>query len=567
MRMNIFKFVLICFLLSMISCNNKKSEETTLYLFKLDSLLESQPTLVLDSINALEEVKLSRFNTAYSNLLKTIALDKTDFIFKNDSVIKKSAEVLSHYNKDFAELYARSLLYEGIVRFRMGINDSTAYVPIKTATNILENSKLENSRSAMFAYYYLGTLFFANNNPEQSIAYFKKAIQVAKHFGHRNYLYNSFRDLAWSYMQNYDWDNTKLCIDTLSGFQNLSELEVIDISLIKSSYYESVNEPQKALFINLKLINDTLYLKNSDISKTYYKVSKNYKNLDQKQQSLFYAEKAVENITDTANLLNYFYYENAAEIAASLKHWEKSSQVLIEAYRLKSKLMEINNKAALLELEKKYDLNKAENEVLRQKNQKFLFVGITIILFMIVIEGFVLRRQFIKRKKAELNLAKSEKQKFEIEHQQTMLDKERIELDLKQKNFLLPIYSQISERNEMVKKVLQDLKTNKYIEKNSSLLQKIETTYKDFTQSSIIDPAMFFSDKDFFEFTGIYMTDKRAKELNSSDKILLIFSRFDLANNQIAILLNTTEDSVRSRKSKLRKKLRDNNIILKRINI
>lgn len=325
MKTNTLSFILLCLLLVISSCNKKQNEAATLYLMSLDSLIDEQPQLVLDSLDARKNQKQSRFNSAYSDLLQTIAQDKSSYDFQSDSMIQRSVGILSAYKKNHAELYARSLLYMGIVRYRMGIVDSTAYLPMKEAAHALENAKLDNSKSALFCYYYLGTLFFENENSKQSIAYFKKTIQAAKHLGHRNYLFNSYKDLAWSYMQNNDWDDAKRCIDSVNSFQNLSNLESIDINLIKSSYYESVSEPEKALFVNTQLLNDSLYLKGRNLSKLYYKLSENYRKLNLNSQSLLYAEKAVENINDTTNTLKYYYYENLAEIAASLKKWEKSA--------------------------------------------------------------------------------------------------------------------------------------------------------------------------------------------------------------------------------------------------
>jgi len=43
--------------------------------------------------------------------------------------------------------------------------------------------------------------------------------------------------------------------------------------------------------------------------------------------------------------------------------------------------------------------------------------------------------------------------------------------------------------------------------------------------------------------------------MNNSEKLLLVFKSIGLENEQIAVLFNTTSDSIRSRKSKLKKKL------------
>ncbi|MEZ7868119.1 MAG: hypothetical protein QMB37_11815 [Paludibacteraceae bacterium] len=59
-------------------------------------------------------------------------------------------------------------------------------------------------------------------------------------------------------------------------------------------------------------------------------------------------------------------------------------------------------------------------------------------------------------------------------------------------------------------------------------------------------------------FTGL--TEEAIRVMNNSEKLLLVFKSIGLENEQIAVLFNTTSDSIRSRKSKLKKKLELNDI-------
>ena len=59
-------------------------------------------------------------------------------------------------------------------------------------------------------------------------------------------------------------------------------------------------------------------------------------------------------------------------------------------------------------------------------------------------------------------------------------------------------------------------------------------------------------------FTGL--TEEAVRVMNNSEKLLLVFKSIGLENEQIAVLFNTTSDSIRSRKSKLKKKLELNDI-------
>ena len=59
-------------------------------------------------------------------------------------------------------------------------------------------------------------------------------------------------------------------------------------------------------------------------------------------------------------------------------------------------------------------------------------------------------------------------------------------------------------------------------------------------------------------FTGL--TEEAIRVMNNSEKLLLVFKSIGLENEQIAVWLNTTRDSIRSRKSKLKKYLDLNDI-------
>ena len=59
-------------------------------------------------------------------------------------------------------------------------------------------------------------------------------------------------------------------------------------------------------------------------------------------------------------------------------------------------------------------------------------------------------------------------------------------------------------------------------------------------------------------FTGL--TEEAIRVMNNSEKLLLVFKSIGLENEQIAVLFNATSDSIRSRKSKLKKKLELNDI-------
>ena len=138
------------------------------------------------------------------------------------------------------------------------------------------------------------------------------------------------------------------------------------------------------------------------------------------------------------------------------------------------------------------------------------------------------------------------------------LDKQLAERKLVEKQFVIPIYRQISQRNLNIKNFLLDLQGNSYIGKNPQILQKIETEYHDFIQTIKINDTQFLSDALFADLTGINTDESRL--FNESEKMMMAFIATGSDNQQMATLLNTSVESIRVRKSKLKKKMQENQV-------
>ena len=89
--------------------------------------------------------------------------------------------------------------------------------------------------------------------------------------------------------------------------------------------------------------------------------------------------------------------------------------------------------------------------------------------------------------------------------------------------------------------------------KDRKLAESIIAGYQNFTKSTDISEDNRVNSDILKVFTGL--TEEAVRVMNNSEKLLLVFKSIGLENEQIAVLFNTTSDSIRSRKSKLKKKL------------
>src|SRR5690606_31717669 len=140
--MRLFYYISVAFIaiVLFIACNGRENNEIRKMLARWDTLLEKEPSAISDSLNRIDPGTLSRENRAYYSLLKTIADDKTYYEFKSDSLISKAVDFY-HLHEPYGNNYIRALTYQGIVRTRMGVTDSTVYEPLKKADHIFHTQK------------------------------------------------------------------------------------------------------------------------------------------------------------------------------------------------------------------------------------------------------------------------------------------------------------------------------------------------------------------------------------------------------------------------------------------
>jgi hypothetical protein len=131
----------------LLSCDKRELNPDFDRLVKLDSLILKSPEAALDSLEKTNPSNFSKYNRAYYNLLTIIASDKSYVNFTSDSLINQVVNDLSSYRVKHPNKYARALMYQGLVRYRLGKTDNLAYKPIKDAVKIFENESIKDLKN------------------------------------------------------------------------------------------------------------------------------------------------------------------------------------------------------------------------------------------------------------------------------------------------------------------------------------------------------------------------------------------------------------------------------------
>jgi hypothetical protein len=199
----------------------------------------------------------------------------------------------------------------------------------------------------------------------------------------------------------------------------------------------------------------------------------------------------------------------------------------------------------IAELEKKYDLAAAENEILRTRQQNLIIIIGALILLIVFI--MILMYALRVRRRSKLRLLEAENRMKQQEFQANIMKEEA-----GKRKWLLQLYSHISDRLTSLHEEVETL-SQKYIAANPKVYKELERIIKTTdTDLRDITKTLATDNQTFYAYT--HLEDKEGI-LNSNEKLLLMLLACDADNRQLATFMNTSVESIRVRKSQLKKKM------------
>ncbi|MCB5252171.1 MAG: hypothetical protein LHW51_04260 [Candidatus Cloacimonetes bacterium] len=510
-----------------------------------DSMIDLYPQRVSDSLKSLDRDELSRGGKAYFDLLKVISDDKTYVNFTSDSLINAVSDYYRSADPQNNN-FIRALAYQGIVRTRMGVKDSTVYEPLREADKLHDIQLDPDPSLGYMIHYFLGNIHYKNRNFTLANDYFKNALQFANNENDSIHVFDTFLALYWNEMGQMNFDQSKLYLDTLSAYYNLLPGKDYFVLNAQSIYFDVIGQPDKALMREKqKLLLYNLQEEKIDLSRVYFNISDRYVGLEQLDSALYYGEMAIEMIEDSTYRQNYLYYQNVAQIAEKRGDHALSNQYLKKSIELHNLSLSERLDVQIAEMEKKYDLAEAENEVLRTREQISKIIIISLIA--IILLAFVAVYAIWMRRNTQLRLLETE---HRVKQQQLQAD--ILKEEAGKRRWLLQIYGNISDRltflqNEFEKLADRYVSVNKKVHNEMHrILKSTDADLRDITKTLVPDDVTFTA------YTGL---DNHTHPFSVNEKLLLMLLACDADNRQLATFLNTSIDSIRVRKSQLKKKM------------
>jgi hypothetical protein len=237
----------------------------------------------------------------------------------------------------------------------------------------------------------------------------------------------------------------------------------------------------------------------------------------------------------------------------------RAGEPVIPADRIPDK--ELNKK--VLRLEKKERLTEAENTALRHKNHIIILTGVVLLLLiaLLMLVWYLIKQKQIRLSVESRNRLLETEKKLISDSQEALANHNFVtEQELLNKQLVLSFFRQVSAQNLEMKNFLSDLKANPYIIENKALHARITKECENYHHNTKISNGVLLSDDKLMTLTGISKAD--AEKLNKSEKMILLLMAIHVDNPEIAVLFNTSTDSIRNRKSQLKKKIEQNNIHL-----
>jgi cell division protein FtsL len=533
-----------------IGCDRKQEKLTYARLQQWDALLERHPDMVLDSLQAIEPEKLSQANSAYYGLLKTIVDDKTYTEFSSDSLITETEQYYWKSQPGSID-HIRSLIYRSIVGIRMGHIDTMTYKPLKEAEKLFNESKVNNFSAGYLIHYHLGDMHYSHNNPIEANHYYLESLRFAELENNKTHIFDAYTALFWNEMKREDTLAGKMYLDKLLAIENISRQEEYNLLNMQSTYYLIQGNDNLSLQLEMQmshLLPFVLY--KVDESHTFFSISTKYKSLNQVDSAMYYGLQAIQQNKDSTYRSNYLLYQNIADIALLRDDYKMAEEYRKKMFESYQKSVDERVDKRILELEKLYNLTEAENKALKAESKAKILLLLLFLLILIL--SFVLFVYSKRKRMAKLKNDILQAEKLAIESQALLLQNKATEQSHRIKIFSLYL-TQYSENKQLMSLFEMKIRggrrnKNELADDFKKMIEQGKEQFNDLSNQLFLSQIS----------NNLIELSSEQNFLNEGDHLLLAMLAMKLENSQIAAFLNINLVNLKSRKTYLKKKLKEN---------
>lgn len=396
MRSVMTKIIFWAVLLGVATSCTFNNNQYSSYLKQLDSQLDENPKMVLDSLKKLDPQKMDAKQQAYYYLLNASAIDKNYMYLDNDSTLRISLEHYRDHN-DYYKL-AKCQYFLGKYAGKKQ-QTKTAYELFKQAEINFKNSKEKDPYLLGLIYYHLGRILKQQNNQEEAVNFVDKSYKILMSKNdtlsgiHTLKLKASLLISLKRYPEAQDilFQSLRLISNYKSSRDEVLETKSSILSAISLSY-NTIDSLNKALeYAKLSL---ALYEKEKKTipSQFFWNIVWTTYKLNHLDSSRYYCNKMISAATKENNIPNLSNgYKTLSYIEEKEGNYKKACELKNFFNKQKDHHNMTLNENNILELERNYNKAETERLLLKAENSKLRAYAIsTIIIFLIIIIGFPL---------------------------------------------------------------------------------------------------------------------------------------------------------------------------------
>lgn len=416
MRSVMTKIIFWAVLLGVATSCTFNNNQYSSYLKQLDSQLDENPKMVLDSLKKLDPQKMDAKQQAYYYLLNASAKDKNYILLGNDSTLRVSLEHYRDHNDHYR--LARCQYYLGRDAERKQ-QTRTAYELFKQAETNFKLSKEKDPHLLGLIYYHLGRILKQQNNQSEAESFVDESYKIFMDENDTVSAAHSLKLKASLLISSKEYHEAqKLLLRSLELISTIltpadkvfeaknSILPIISFSYIKADSLNKALEYTRQSF--------TLYNKDNKTipSQFYWNAVWVFYNLHELDSTKYYCNKMIESAKSENNITNLSNgYKVLSNIEEKEGNYQKACELKNHYNRLKDELNDSRNYNDILELEKRYNEAETKRLLLKAENNNLKAIAIIICIFIILlIIGFPL---YYRHKKLKY---KCDKLSEEVKH-------------------------------------------------------------------------------------------------------------------------------------------------------
>jgi len=366
-----------------------------------EKLIINNPTKVLDSLKQFDKVILSDGNSAYRNLLTSIAKEKSGIRERNVENITISEKWYKEHGKRLS--YCKALLYRGIIISNKSSLDTVAFSYILKADSLYHEYKLNDQFFISKCYEYKSRILRAQKAYPQAELYLEKAIKTST-------LLKDSAGLVQLKLKQF-----KLYLNTgklSKAFKNITEFQIeqdptpqmqYEISNAFYIYYLATKEYDVAASYLRRMINISAKydIPDIDYNTLNFRLANFYEGHHERDSALMYYSKIKDTGKDTLKSIMPAFYSRFASFMVESGDYKTAYEYEKQAYETYLKLSNRKVRERLLEID-----NKNELQILSSRLSKTEQLN-AILLILIILSGggityIFLRRIWLKRSKKDV---------------------------------------------------------------------------------------------------------------------------------------------------------------------